>query len=261
MFFIKLEIIILFLSFIYVLYYLWEEAYRAFFRVKKVIKKEKISTVKTALNKIDLKTKENNYKKESNAKQLNDEEINQLTDIIKRVRTNSLKWYFDTAKWLIIEWLSIDRFNKDLNLELASIYQREKKYENAELIYKDLLDVLKWDSEVLKKLAYIYALQSKLELSMETYEKLHKKNSADEEVINMLSEISYDLKDYKNSIKYINQYLKFKPRDIDKLNMKAVSFESLRDFKDAIEIHRKILDLQPYNTFSRDKIRELSKFI
>jgi hypothetical protein len=36
--------------------------------------------------------------------------------------------------------LSIDKYNKELNLELAYIYEKEKKYSNAEYIYKDLLD-------------------------------------------------------------------------------------------------------------------------
>ncbi len=259
--FLKIEIVILFLSFLYILYYLWEKAYKTFFNVKKKIKKEKISTVKSALNKVDLNTKEQNYKKTANDKKLSDAEKTKISEIVRRVKTNSLKWYFDTAKWLIIEWLSIDKFNRDLNLELASIYQREKKYENAEIIYSDLLDVYAGDYEIMKRLAYIYALEWKLEQSQSMYEKVHRKNTWDEEVINMLAEITYDLKNYKIALKYINQYIKFKPRDIDKYNMKAVCFENLRDFRDALDMHKKILELQPYNTHSRDKVRELTKYV
>lgn len=261
LFFLKLEIVVFILSFIYLIYYMSWKIYKAYFKVKNVIIKEEIATKKTALNKVDLNTKEKNYKKEKNTKQLTDEEINQLTELLKRVKNNSSKWYFDTAKWIIIEWLSIDKFNKDLNLELASIYIKEKNYQNAEIIYRDLLEVIKDDSDLYKKIAYIYAMQWKLDLAMDNYVKVHKKNPADEEVINMLSEISYDLKDYKNALKYINQYLKFKPRDIDKFNMKAVCFEELREFKEAIDIHKRILELQPYNTVSRDKVRELNDFV
>ncbi len=261
LFLLKIEILIFLLSLFYVLYYISWKLYKTYFKVKNVIVKEEISNVKTALNKVDLNTKEKNYKKEKNTKQLTDEEINQLTELLKRVKNNSSKWYFDTAKWLIIEWLSIDKFNKDLNLELASIYIKEKNYQNAEYIYKDLLEVIKDDTDLYKKLAYIYAMQGKLDLSLENYIKVHRKNPADEEVINMLAEINYDLKDYKNALKYINQYLKFKPRDIDKFNMKAICFEHSREFKEAIEIHKKILELQPYNTNSRDKVRELNDFI
>ncbi|MDR3150136.1 MAG: hypothetical protein LBU14_00400 [Candidatus Peribacteria bacterium] len=76
----------------------------------------------------------------------------------------------------------------------------------------------------------------------------------------MLSEITYDLKEWKSVINYLNQYLKFKPRDVDKITMKAIAFEQLRDFNSAVEIHKKILELQPYNTFSRDKVRELELY-
>jgi len=260
LFFIKLEILVLFLSLAYFIYIIIWKAHKWYFKVKKVIKKEEISNVKSALNKVDLNTKEKNYKKNKSTKQLTDDQINNLTEILKRAKINSTKWYFDTAKWLIIEWLAIDKFNKDLNLELASIYEKEKNFQNAEYIYKDLLDVMKEDTAVMKKLWYIYAMQWKIDESLNIYTKVHRKNSSDEEVINMLSEITYDLKKHKLCLKYINQYLKFKPRDLDKINMKAICFEELRDFKDAIDSHKKILELQPYNTFSRDKIKELVQY-
>jgi hypothetical protein len=59
--------------------------------VKKKIKKEKISTVKSALNKVDLNTKEKNYKKTANEKKLSDAEKTKISDIVRRVKTNSLK--------------------------------------------------------------------------------------------------------------------------------------------------------------------------
>ena len=141
LFFIRFEILVLFVSFAYIVYFAACKAHKWYFNVKKVIKKEEISKVKSALNKVDLNTKENNYKKSKVTKQLTDDQINNLTEILKRAKINSTKWYFDTAKWLIIEWLSIDKFNKDLNLELANIYEKEKNFKNAEFIYNDLLDV------------------------------------------------------------------------------------------------------------------------
>lgn len=257
----KFEIVIFFLSSVYILYYIWWKVYRTYFKVRKVIIKEDIANTKVALNKLDLNTKEETYKKDRNKKKLTSDEMRQVSELLKRVRINSSKWYYDTARSLIVEWLAIDRFNIDLNLELANIYVKEKNYPNAEYVYKDLLEFAKWDLELYKNLAYTYFMQWKLEDAKDTYEKVHKKNSADENVINMLAEISYDLKDWKNSIKYINQYLKFKPRDIDKMTMKAISFEQLRSFKEAVEVHKKVLEFQPYNTFSRDKVRELSNMV
>lgn len=260
--FIKLEIIIFFLSFWYILYFIWLKIHRTYFKVKKVIKKEEISQVKTALNKVDLNTKEKNYKKMvSDWNPLTREEKNQISEILKRAKINSTKWYFDTAKTIIIEWLSIDKFNKDLNLELALIYEKEKKFENAEYIYKDLIENYWEDLEILKKLAYNYALEDKLELAMEAYEKIHKRDVTDDKVIDMLAEITYSIWDYEKSLKYINLYLKNNPRDINKLMMKAYCLENSRNFKESYEIHRKIVDLQPYNTHSNQKLRELEEYL
>lgn len=258
--FIKLEIIIFFLSFGYILYYLFHKVYRAYFKVKKVIHKEEISQVKTALNKVDLNTKEKNYKNSEN-KKLTHQDKEQISELLKRVKLNSTKWYFDTAKSLIVEGLAIDKFNKDLNLELALIYEKERKYENAEYIYKDLLEMHWDDLEILKKLAYNYALEEKLELAMEAYEKIHKKDVKDDKVIDMLAEITYSLWDFEKSLKYINLFLKDNPRDVNKLLMKAYALENMRHFKDAYEVHRKVLDLQPYNTFSNQKAKELEEYL
>jgi hypothetical protein len=46
----------------------------------------------------------------------------------------------------------LDKYNVDLNMELANIYEKEKNYLNAEYIYKDLLEHLKVDFKIMKKL-------------------------------------------------------------------------------------------------------------
>jgi len=80
-----------------------------------------------------------------------------------------------------------------LNLELASIYEKERRYENAEYLYKDLLEIQPDDLEVLRRLAYNYALENKLEQAMEVYEKIHRKDMTDEKTIDMLAEITYSI--------------------------------------------------------------------
>ena len=103
--FIKFEIIIFFLSFWYIAYFWFQKIHRAYFKVKKAIHKEDISATKTALNKVDLNTKEKNYKQNPENKKLTAEEKEHISELLKRVRINSTKWYFDTAKALIVEWL------------------------------------------------------------------------------------------------------------------------------------------------------------
>lgn len=259
--FIKFEILILFISFGYITYFTLWNTHKNFFCRKKIVRWEEVEEKPVALSKLDLNTREKNYKKRELTDKLSEADKVNLVEISRRVKINISKWYIDTAKALIIEWLAIDKFNKDLNLDLANIYEKERNYQNAKYIYKDLLEVYEKDEEIMKKLAYIFAMQWKMKKSLDIYIKLHSKDPTDDDVINMLSEITYNLRDYKLCLVYIAKYLRVKPRDLDKTNMKAVCFEWLCDYENAIDSHKKILELQPYNTFSRDKIDELSELL
>lgn len=262
--FIKLEIFIFIFSFLYILYYLWTKFFVIYFKLKKAINPEKIKNKKSALNKVSLNSsKRETSLEEKDKSKWNVSEIdkNKVTEILKRVKINSSKWYFDTAKNLIVEWLSLDKYSKELNLELASIYEQEKKYSNAEYIYKDLLDNLKVDFEVMKKLWYIYAMQNKLKDALNIYEKLHNKKMADDKIIDFLSDLTFDMKEYKKALKYTNLFLLCKPRDVNKLFIKAESLEKLKQNKSALDIYKRILELQPYNNKAKSSLIELQKLI
>jgi len=70
---------------------------------------------------------------------LSSENLEKLREIIKRVQLNKMRGYYDTARSLVIEGLSIDKNHIELNLELAEIYELEEKHQNAEFIYRDML--------------------------------------------------------------------------------------------------------------------------
>lgn len=255
--FIKIEIITLFLSFLYILYYILVKLYNVYFKVKKAIKPEKIENKKSALNKLNLNFENIETKKNIKYKKLSNNEKEKINDIIKKVKFNTTKWQFDLAKNLIIEWLSIDEYNRDLKLELAHIYEKEKKYLNTEYICKDLLNIIKFDFEVMKLLWYVLALQNKMKESLEIYEKIHKKKMANDEIINILAELTFSIEDYEKALKYSNLYILSKPRDVDKLFIKAESLEKLDKNIDAYDAYKRILQIQPYNTKALDKIKLL----
>jgi len=256
--FIKIEIIILILSFLYILYYSWSKLFLIYFRLKNVIKPGKIENTKSALNKVNLDTNiRDKVSKRVEELKLSKENKEKVLEIIKKAKNNSSKWYLDFAKNLLIEWLSIDKYNKELNLELASIYEKEKKYLNAEYIYKDLLELQKVDFDVMKKLWYVYALEWKMEESLEIYESIHKKKMADDEVIDILAELTFNIEDYKKALKYSNLYLVSKPRDVEKLFIKAKCLEELNKDQDAYNVYKRILELQPYNTKAKDGMKQL----
>jgi len=249
--FIKIEIIIFILSLLYILYYLWAKIYNVYFKVKNKIKPQTIKKRKTALNKVNLKNKNTITK---NKKALTDHEKNQVQEILQKVKTNSSKWYFDTAKNLIVEGLSIDKYNKELNLQLGLIYEKEKNYSNAEYIYKELLENHNGDYEIMKNLWYILAVQNKLTESLLIYELLHTKKKWDNEVIEIIADLSFTLWNYKKALKFVTMFLSNKPRNIDKLTMRAICLDNLWQIDEAIEVYKRILDLQPYNTKVRESL-------
>lgn len=254
--FVKIEIIIFFLSFTYITYFIWEKAFHAYFHVKKIVEPKKVKWRSKKSKKIQIS--QNSSKSwENQEKKLTETEKQKLADIVKRAKINASKWYFETARHIIVEWLSIDKFNKDLNIELAGIYEKEHNYKNAEFIYKDLIDAIWKDCDVMKKLWMIYALQNKLDEALQMYEKVHKKKKDDTEVINMLWDITFELQKYDAAKWYLKMILKDKPRNVDRLLMLAVCYESLHMTDDAFDTYKKIVELQPYNTLARNKLNEL----
>jgi tetratricopeptide (TPR) repeat protein len=215
---------------------------------------EKVEIKKTL--KSNKETSDVNIEEYKKHKKLSEEEKSRLTEIIKKVKVHSQKSYFDSAKALIIEGLAIDKFNKDLNLELARIYEEEKNYKNAEYIYRDIVDVVKNNDDILKKLGYILALQKKFTDSIDIYEKLFHKNAADMEVVELLTDLHYEVGNYEHSMRYVILSLKEKPRNVERLIMKADLLKREAKIEEAMLAYKQVLELQPYNTEARQNLRE-----
>ena len=257
---IKIEILFFFLSFFYIIYYFVDKLLLSYSNMKKIVAPSKQEVEKKVREKIKLDNKDKVDLEDYKKQKLSEKQKEELNEILKRVKMNAERGYFDSAKHLIVEGLAIDKYNKSLNLELAAIYEKENDYKKSMYIYNDLIGVYHDDAEVMKKLAFAYAMDNDLEKSFDCYEKVFKKKRTDFEVIRMLADLAYDMKRYKKALKYTNLFLKEKPRDVDKLLMKAVCLEKLNQNEDALSVYRRIQQLQPYNNIARDKIKALSAF-
>ena len=82
-----------------------------------------------------------------------------LAELVKHVRTKMARGEFTEARSKIIEGLAIDKWHKDLNCLLASLYERDKDYRKAEFVYKDLILVHDMDSEIYMKLGFALSIQ------------------------------------------------------------------------------------------------------
>ncbi|MDP5039004.1 MAG: hypothetical protein NWP80_00995 [Candidatus Gracilibacteria bacterium] len=258
-FLLKIELFFLIICLGYIIYYLGNNILYIikslfFVFINKEDKKNKNPTIvkveKDSVINLDENTSEISY-----------EEKEKLVDILKKVKLNISKKEYDLAQNYIVEGLSIDKFNKDLNIELASIYIEDKNYSKAEYIYKDLLLVHTEDLNLLKKLGYILSLQEKYDLSLEVYKKVYEKIGEDTETLNMLANITYVLEYYIDTISYVEILLKSKPRDIELLILNALSYSKIEEYKTSIEYYKKALILDPYNQNINKEIEQLTNII
>lgn len=267
----RVEIITMFLSISYIVYFSLEKAYFTYKKLHMMVKPVLSSETSTSwenseeiveknkqskplkVTKDDSKIDVNSYTKDKN---LSEEDKNKLIEIIKKVKLNSSKGYYETAKSLIIEGLAIDKYNTELNLELAHIYEEEKNYKNAEYIYNDLMHVQKSNMDILKRLWYILAVQRRFKEAIVMYEKVYKKNTTDLETVELLIDLHYEVGNYDKALEHVIVFLKEKPRNIERMALKAELLKKGWKDDDTKEVYRKILEIQPYNTEALEYIKE-----
>lgn len=262
----RIEIFCFFLSFFYIFYFFLDKIFQVF-RAKKLKNLEKINRQearrekkkeKQLTNAQKLVTQKVQEKKPANTDHKQSEKIR---NIIQRADVNISRWYLESARVLVVEWLTMKKDDKDLNITLADIYEREKKYQNAEYIYKDMLEIYEQDEELLSKLWYALAIQWKNEESFHIYEQAFERNANNQEVLDTLSHLWLELKNYKKALKYSSLFLKHRPRDSEKLGIKWYCLEVLGDREEAIATYRKLLEVQPYNSEVQDRVVQLSENI
>jgi tetratricopeptide (TPR) repeat protein len=261
----RLEIVCFLLSFGYILFYV-SDIVRLYFHKLQQKRREKLERLEVREKKreeqeaitVSAKDKEED-KKDGKKVYITPEAGEQIREIAKRAHVNISRWYFETARSLIVEWLALKKQDKDLNLLLADVYEREKKFQNAAYIYQDMLVLFPWDLYILQRLWNVHALLWENEKAFEVYEKAFECNKSNTEVLDILAHLALELKEYKKSLKYANMYLKEKPRNAEKLGLKWYCLEKLGKNIEAIKSYEQVLQLQPYNTEIQDRVIALEK--
>lgn len=254
----KFEIINLAIFLLYIFYYTSDKFFAVILRLRKIVWIKKREEEKI-ITKVEITEDKNLHADSYLALKvlITDDDKNKILDLLKKIKVNISKAEYDLAKNLIIEWLAIDKFNIELNIELASIYIREKDYIKAEYIYKDLLLVHTEDFDILKKLAYVLTMQEKYDLAIEMYKKANDLKSNDLEVINMLWNLYYHKELYIDSINFLKQYIKENPRETDNIILLASSYRNIWKINDAINTYKRVLEIEPYNEGVKKEISQL----
>ncbi len=253
LFFLRIEIVILIISIIYFFYYIIDNISNVFKRAKRVLKtsnKKTITTIKKPVNENVLIDDTGIIWEKMNiwdSSHLSSDKKMKITDILRREAILYQREDYHKAKNLIIEWLALDKYNRQLNLELANIYNKEGDFKKSEYIYRDLIENQSEDFDLLKKLWFVLALQKKYKDSIRVYKDAYEKKPNDPWVVDILSDLTFEVEDYEWAIKYLKQYLKEKPRDVEKLILLSYSYENIWEFNNALTYYGRVLEMQPYN--------------
>lgn len=185
------------------------------------------------------------------------EKREKLSEIVNTVKTLIARWHFIEARGMIINWLSFHKDNRDLNILLAELYERDRDYPKAEYIFKDMARLYPEDTEVLGHLASNLAIQRKYDVSYELYKKVLSITWGTEDLLYTLTHLASELNIPEDAYTYARAYLHQYPKSPEILWLMAQSQIAMNERKFAIETLIKLKNLTPYNQEIVDLIQKL----
>ncbi len=185
------------------------------------------------------------------------EKREKLVEIINNVKTLIARGQIDDARAVIVSGLSIEKDNRELNLLMASLYERDHAFAKAEFILKDIATENPDDIEVLTHLATDLAMQRKYDVSYELYKKVLSLGGETEETLYTLTHLASEMSLPDDVVLYARSYLKQYPHNPEILWIYAQWLISLGQRKEAVETLIKLKNLTPYNQEIADLIQKL----
>lgn len=178
---------------------------------------------------------------------LSREERAHIQELVGLVRLKMSRGSKSEARIHVIAGLSIDKFDKDLNVLLASLYESDGEYAKAELIYKDLIVLHENDPEIYLRLGNTLYAQEKYEVAYEVYRRLLLIDESNFEALEMFAMAAYRLEKYDDVIAAARRYVKKFPASIDMLHLLADASLRVGDRPEALVVLKKIQNMEPYN--------------
>lgn len=180
-----------------------------------------------------------------------------VTNLISIIRTKIARGEIADAQAKIVEWLSLDKHNRELNLLLAEIYENIDDYRRAEILYKDLVPLYEHDEEIYQRLGDNLTKQEKYENAYEIYTELLPFTHERERVMYSLAFVSYHTGKMDDVLEYGKQFLHNHPYDPDILWIVAQAEFAREEYTEALEHLKKLRQLSPYNTEVIDQIDQI----
>ncbi len=269
--FVKYEIIFLGINLMYILFhilhslFLWYLKIRNFFWKKKSAesiieeqeareKEKQISVMENETYNTDIWEKDDSGSTEN---KLSTDDKQYLVELIKNIKTRIARGEFHEARARIIEGLAIEKFNKDLNCLLAALYEKDRDYKKAELIYKDLIVMNDTDPELYLKLGFALSIQGKYEIAYEIYKRLLALDENNIETVDMLANLGHQLGLHRESNMYAQIFLKKNPHNTDMLYLVSINHINMEERLPGLDALKKIRAIDPYNSKIQDLIKKV----
>ena len=189
--------------------------------------------------------------------QISPENREKLVNITGSVRTLIARGHIVEARALIIEWLSLSKVHRELNIILGELYERDHAFDKAEFIYKDIAHIYEDDVEILMHLAASLAMQRKYRVSYAFYQKILTLSGDTEELLYTLAHLASELWETDEVYEYARNYNNLYPKNPEILWLLSQSFIARGSRREAIEILIKLKNLTPYNQEIVDLIAKL----
>ncbi len=180
-----------------------------------------------------------------------------LFALINNIKTLIARWQILEARGLIIQWLALEKDNRELNVILAWLYEQDRHFEKAEYIYKDLALMYPNDTEILEKLGNVLIIEKRYEIAMEIYKKILTLNGETEGTLYILAHLANEMKEYEVAYAYSKRYLKQWPNNPEILTLISTAEVALGKRQDAIQTLIKLKNLTPYNHEIAQMIQKL----
>ncbi len=188
---------------------------------------------------------------------LSREKQEKVVEIVSMTHTLIARGQLEEARTFIVSGLALDKDHRELNLLMASLYERDHAYTKAEYIFKDLAKLYPDDIEILEHLATALAMQHRYELAYEIYKKIISLGGENEEILYTITHLASELSLSDDVYIYAKSYLKQYPRNPEILWLYSQSLIKKWERKEAIETLIKLKNLTPYNQEIVDLIGKL----
>lgn len=181
-----------------------------------------------------------------------------LYTLVSEVKTLLARGLPQDARALIIEWLSLDKNHRELNLILGSIYESERQPQKAEYIYKDLALIYPEDGEILERLANVLIIEKRYDIAIEIYKKIISITGETEWSLYIMTHLAHELGQHEELYAYARRYQKSWPNNPDILMLLAQAEIALGERQSAIQTLIKLKNLTPYNNEIMETIAKLT---